>query len=140
MLNYEKVLSDITLCSSLCTIILGDFNARCSVWWTREKTTIEGMQLESNTTVYGFHQLISQPTHLLPQNSSCIDLIFTDQPNLIVHSGVHLSLHLNCHHQITYCKLNLNTEYVPPYEHFVWDCNRANVEGSRKSLSLLIGE
>ena len=52
MLNYEKVLSDITLCSSLCTIILGDFNARCSVWWTREKTTIEGVQLESNTTVY----------------------------------------------------------------------------------------
>ena len=90
--------------------------------------------------VYGFHQLISQPTHLLPQNSSCIDLIFTDQPDLIVDSGVHPSLHLNCHHQITYCKLNLNTEYLPPYEHFVWDCKRANVEGSRKSLSLLIGE
>lgn len=30
-----------------------------------------------------------------------IDLVFTDQPNLVVHSGVHLSLHKNCHHCTT---------------------------------------
>ena len=89
--NFEKVLSDTTFCNSLFTIILGDFNARSSVWWTRDKTTIEGTQLESLTSVYGFHQLISQPTHLLPQTSSCNDLIFTEQPNLIVDSGVHPS-------------------------------------------------
>ena len=65
---------------------------------------------------------------------SWIDLIFTDQPNLIVDSGVHPSLHSNCHHQITYCKLNLSIEYPPPYEHLVWDYNRANVEGIKKSI------
>ena len=42
-------------------------------------------------------------------------------------------LHSNCHHQITYCKLNLNIEYLPPYERLVWDYNRANVEGIKKS-------
>ena len=51
---------------------------------------MKGTQLESPTTVHGFHQLLSQPTHLLPQTSSCIDLILTDQPNLIVDSGAHL--------------------------------------------------
>ena len=132
--KFEKVLSDTTFCNSLFTIILGDFNARSSVWWTRDKTTIEGTQLESLTSVYGFHQLISQPTHLLPQTSSCIDLIFTDQPNLIVDSGVHPSLHSNCHHQITYCKINLNIEYPPPYERLFWDYNRA----LKNQLSLLI--
>ena len=132
--KFEKVLSDTTFCNSLFTIILGDFNARSSVWWTRDKTTIEGTQLESLTSVYGFHQLISQPTHLLPQTSSCIDLIFTDQPNLIVDSGVHPSLHSNCHHQITYCKINLNIEYPPPYEGLVWDYNRANVDGIKNSI------
>ena len=89
---------DTTFCNSLFTIILGGFNARSSVLWTRDKTTIEGTQLEFLTSVYGFHQLISQPTHLLPQTSSCIGLIFTDQPNLIVDSGVHPSLHSICHH------------------------------------------
>ena len=116
MSNFEKVSSDTTLCNSLFTAILDDFNARSSVWWTRDKPTIEGTQLESFTSVYGFHQLISQPTHLLPQTSSYIDLIFADEPNLIVDSGVHHLLHSNCQHQITYCKLNVNTEYPPPYE------------------------
>ena len=77
---------------------------------------------------------MSQPTHLLPQTCPCIDLIFTDQANLIVDSGVHPSLQSNCHHQITYCKLNLNIEYPPPYERLVWDYNRANVEGIKKSI------
>ena len=56
-----------------------------------------------------YHKLVrlSQPTHLLPQTSSCIDLIFTDQPNLMVERGVHPSLYSNCHHQITYCQYNL---------------------------------
>ena len=126
--KFEKVLSDTTLCNSLFTIILGDFHAKSSVWWTRDKTTIEGTQLESLSSVHGFHQLISQPTHLLPQTSSCIDLIFTDQPNLIVDSGIHPSLHSNCHHQITCCKINLNTEYQPPYEHLVWECIKKSIE------------
>ena len=106
--NFEKILSHTTLCNSLITIILGDFNARSSVWWTRNITTIERTKLKSLTSVYGFHQLTSQPTHLLLQTSSCVDLIFTDQPNLIVDSGLHPLLHSNCHHLITYYKLNLN--------------------------------
>ena len=74
--------------------------------------------------MHGFHQLISQPTHLLLQSPPCIDLIFTDQLNLIVHP----SLHSNCHHQITHCKLNLNIKYPPPYERLVRDYNKVNVE------------
>ena len=83
-----------------------------------------------------YHKLVtlSQPTHLLPQTSSCIDLIFTDQPNLMVERGVHPSLYSNCHHQITYCKLNLSIEYPPPFERLVWGYNRANVEGIKKSI------
>ena len=67
-------------------------------------------------------------------SSFCIDLIFTDQSNLIVDSGVHPSLHSNSHHQITCCKLNLNIKYPPPYEHLVWDYNKANVESIKKSI------
>ena len=42
---------------------------------------------------------------------SCIDLVFTDQPNLSVKTGVHESLHLNCHHQIVQSSFNLNICY-----------------------------
>ena len=44
----------------------------------------ECTDIDSLTTMHGLHQLISDPTDLLPNSSSCIDLIFTDQPNLPV--------------------------------------------------------
>ena len=89
---------------------------------------------------YGFHQLVSEPTHLLPTSTYCIDLIFTDQPNLVVDSGTHSTLNPKCHHQITYCKLNLNIKYPPPYQRLVWDYKRANVESIKMSIELVNSE
>ena len=68
----------------------------------------------------GLQQLISEPTHLLRNSLSCIDLIFTDQPSLAVDNGVPPSLHPNCHHQIIYFKFSLVIKYLPPYECLVW--------------------
>ena len=66
---------------------------------------------------------------------SCIDLIFTDQPSLVADSGVHSTLHENCRHQITYCKLNLKIEYPPPYERLVWDFKRAVVNAITTAIN-----
>ena len=55
--------------------------------------------------MYDFHQLISDLTHILPASSYCMDLIFIDQPKLVVNSGIHPSIHANRHHQITYGNL-----------------------------------
>ena len=33
-------------------------------------------------------QLISEPTHISQQSPSCIDLSFTNQPNIAINSGV----------------------------------------------------
>ena len=72
--------------------------------------------------------------NLLSQTFTCVDVIFTDQPNLIVDSDARQSLHSNCHHQITHCKLNFNIEYPPPYERLVWDYNKANIESIKISV------
>ena len=98
--NLDKILNDVKQLGSTFLIMLCDFNAKSKTWWTHDITTNEGVQIESLTSTYGLHQLISDPTHILPNSSSCIDLIFTDQPNLVVDSGVHPSLHPNCHHHI----------------------------------------
>ena len=82
------------------SIILGDFNARSNSWWIGDIETSEGSGINALTTSYGFQQLISEPTHILNNSSSCIDLIFTDQPNLVNNSGTHPSLYPNCHHKI----------------------------------------
>lgn len=43
----------------------------------------------------------------------------TDQPILAGDSDIHSSLHPNCHHKITYCKINSLIEYLS--ERLVWD-------------------
>ena len=136
--NFSTILSDTATNNSLFFIILGDFHILSLAWWTNEKITTEFTKLEFLTTVPGFHQLISQPTHLMHHLSSCLDLIFTDQPNLIVDSSVHPCFRSNCHHQITYCKLNPNFKYPVPYEHLVWDYNKENLKVLKNLLNLLI--
>ena len=119
------------------SIILGGFNARSKSWWKSDINTIEGTKIDSVTTSYGLQQLITQPTHLLANSSSCIDLIFTDQPSLIVDCGIHPSLHPNCHHQIVYCKLDLKIVYPPSYQRLVWDFERANIDSIRKAIKMI---
>ena len=63
------------------TITLGDFNAKSCDWWPDDITFPEGTHINSLISMYGFDQVISDPTHILPASSSWIDLIFTDQPN-----------------------------------------------------------
>ena len=70
----------------------------------------------------------------------CIDLIFTEQPNLSVNSGIHASLKPNCHHQIVQSKFDLNIFYTPPYQRLVWDYKKAVVSNIQKALDLVSWE
>ena len=115
LVNFDKLLNQVNMLKSSFTVILGDFNARSQSWWSDDITSFEGSHIDSLTTTYGFNQLISDSTHLLPNSSVCIDLIFTDQLNLAVDSGVHLTLYGNCHYQIIFSKFNPMIEYHPPY-------------------------
>ena len=51
-----------------------------------------------------------------------------------MNSGVHASLHPNCHHQIIHTSFNLNITYSPPYKRLIWDYKKADSEKIRKAL------
>ena len=95
-INFELTLSKMHAENPFCVIITGDFNCRSARWWKDDIENNEGKHFESLTSDLGLHQLISEPTHFMGDSKSCIDLIFTDQPNLVVESGVHPSLHEQC--------------------------------------------
>ena len=132
--NFENLLNFVKGIKPSFTIIMGNFNARSRSWWPDDITSPEGTDINSLKTMHGLHRLISDLTHLLPNLFSCIDLIFTDQPNLAVDCGVYPSLHPYCHHQIIYCKFNSMTEYPHPYECLVWKYNHANQNAIAKTL------
>ena len=134
--NLRETLSQILIqfqqITLFLTVVLGDFNAKSNLWYKNDKTTNEGFKIDGIASQCGLHQLINEPTHLTRNASSRIDLIFTSQPNLVMESGVHSSLHENCHHQMTFAKFNLKIYYPPPYEQEVWHYQKANSENISK--------
>ena len=83
---------------------------------------------------FALSQVINKPTHISQNFNSCIDLLFTNQNNLITDSGVHPLLHSHCHHQIIYGKFNLKVFYPPPCERHVWHYEHANVDMISKAI------
>ena len=109
-------------------LVTGDFNAKSKHCCSQNSTNFEGITIENVTSQFGLSQIISEVTHVLESSSSCIDLIFTMQPNLVVESGVQPSLHSNYHHQIVFAKFNLQIYYSPPYPREIWHYKQANTE------------
>ena len=71
-------------------------------------------------------QLINEPTHFRENcRPACIDLILTDQLNIVTNYGVRPSLDPTVKHQITYCNLNLSIPYAPSCHMNVWHFDRA---------------
>ena len=135
--NFEHLLSDINARKPSVSVILGDFNARSTSWWSSDIDSLEGSKLFSLSALNGFHQIISEPTHVQRNSSSCIHLIFNDQPSLVINNGVHASLHPSCHHQIIHCTFNLRIVYPPPYQRLLWNCKKADVSKIQKALQLV---
>ena len=72
-----------------------ELNAKSSNWLSNDTATAECAQLDYLTSLHGMKQVITKPKHILENSACLIDLIFTNQPNIIMESGVHSSPHKN---------------------------------------------
>ena len=117
-------------------MIIGDFNRRNSNWYHGDPVTPQGTHVEALRSFYGLNQLIIKTLAWLLQNSSTfIDLGFTNQPYLVMKSGVHSSLSSMCHHEIFFVKLNMSVKYLPPFEHVLWDYSRADTTSLNQAIN-----
>ena len=96
-LNLDSIMTN----NPFLTVILGEFNAKSSLLYNNDVATYEGSKIDGVTSQFGLQQRIKEPTHIIADSLSCIDLIFTTQPNLVMEYGVHSSLHSDWHHHIT---------------------------------------
>ena len=116
--------------------MIGDFNDKPKDWCSIYITNYEGSELNFLTSKFGLSQIIKEPTHILDKSRSCRNLIFTSQPNMVIDSGVHASLHSNCHHQIIYAKFDLKISFAPPYERTVWHLKHANSDHIKRAINI----
>ena len=136
MSKFHQNHPDTNLSNPVLRLILEDINCRSNSWWDGDISSKEGINLESTSISHRLRQLIIDSTHILSQSSSCIDLIFIDQPYFAIGSGVHSSLHIYFRHKLIYFKFE---NCAPaPYQHLVWNYKRGNVTGIRKAQEILL--
>ena len=134
--NFETLYSNIQSENPFATFFTGDFNAHTQSWWLSGKTTPEGEEIDELFAKLGLSQIISEPTNFEPhKNPSCIDLIVTDQPNIILESDTRASLDSYCHHQIIHCKLNFRIPPPLPFERKIWHFHRANSAAIKRCMT-----
>ena len=133
--NFELTLDAVSATNPFLIVAIGDFNAKSSNSYTGDTTTFEGSKIEAITSQFGLKQIINEPAHIQGKSESCIDLLFSSQPNLVMSSGIHSSLHQNCHHQIIFAKFNLKVHYPPPYECELWHFKKANTDYIKRTIN-----
>ena len=135
--NVENLVTKIKNEKPYTMFFTGDLNCHSQSWYPDGDTNEEGIQLDNLLSNLSLTQLISEPTHFFRDDClpSCIDLIITDQPNLVIDSGVRPSLDHTVKHQIIFCKLNFKIPPLPNFFRRIWHFNRANTGMIRETIS-----
>ena len=125
--NFHNLHEKIKSLKPYAMFFTGDFNAHSETWYPEGDTNPEGVQLDNLFSELNLTQIISEPTHFMRDtcNPTCIDLIITDQPNLVLGSGVRDSLDSTVKHKIVFCKINFKIPPPPKYLRKFWFFNRA---------------
>ena len=74
--NLEYNLDSVMVNNPFLTVVLGDFNAKTSLWYNNDITTYEGSKIDGVTSQFGLQQIIKEPTRFISGSLLCIDLIF----------------------------------------------------------------
>ena len=76
--NFEFNLDATAQNDPFSIVLLGDIYAKLSNWHKNDTTNdnIKGTKIDSMTSQFGIQQLINEPTHIIPELSSCINLNF----------------------------------------------------------------
>ena len=73
--RWEETIININYCFPTIAMYIGDFNARNLEWWNGDSTNLQCTKLPELAAQYNLTQVIDDPTQILPNSASCIDLI-----------------------------------------------------------------
>ena len=80
---------------------MGDFNCKHISFCPTDMTTPDGKAIKAFFDSKDFTQLIHEPTRFQNENSSCLDLIFTNNPSNMSSTSVHPQINNFDHGPIT---------------------------------------
>ena len=105
--NLDTLMDHINNELPFCSLIIGDLNARCSKWYNNDISNSVGRKIDTLISSAGYKQIINKLNHIVNNSSSCTDLIFCNNLNLLSNCSVDLSLFEKCRHNIIFDKINI---------------------------------
>ena len=134
--NFKNLYDGIIQEKPYAMFFTGDANGHTQTWYPEGDTNDEGVKLDELFSDLNLNQIINEPTHFFRDDCtpSCIDIILTDQPNLVMSSGVRPSLDPTVKHQIVFCKLNFKIPPPPKYRRKIWHYAKSQVGNIKKSI------
>ena len=137
LMNFENLRNAINQENPYAMFFTGDVNGHTQAWYPEGDTNAEGVKLDDLFSNLNLNQIINEPTHFFRDDCtpSCIDIILTDQPNLVMSSGVRPSLDPTVKHQIVFCKLNFKIPPPPKYRRKLWHYSKSQAENIKKSTA-----
>ena len=83
--DFELILDSIINKNPFFIVAIGNFNAKTTNWYKNDINSYDGSKNDTITSQFGL-QITNEPTYITSNSSSCIYLVFTSQPNLVMKS------------------------------------------------------
>ena len=82
--TFNLTLDKIKLENPFMILVTGDFNAKHNRWYSEDTTDKHGTTIQEMFAHHTLTKTVDQPTNITSQTKPCINLVATDQPNLIL--------------------------------------------------------
>ncbi len=115
-------------------IFLGDMNGRNVLFWNGDKTNTEGRALYASFNSLGFDNMIHEPTRIVGDTKSCIDLLFTNNPFMFSKIGVREKIVEICDHCPIFATMEYNYARPQCYKRWVWNFDKGDYDKFRTML------
>lgn len=109
-------------------------NARNTLFWNQDTTNTEGRALNAIFQTYNYDEMIHEPTRIVGNTKSCIDLMFTNNPFLFTEIGTRDKIVEICDHHPIFATLKYTLKKPKCYSRWVWDFKRGDFEKFRSLL------
>lgn len=131
--NFQITLDKIRLLPrKYILVILGDLNAHYNNMYHQDSTDI-GRQIHRFLEGNSLSQLITEPTRVIRQQATILDVIITNCPNFFVSTGT-LSPPSNCDHSVIFAKMNIQFYKCYSFKREIWNFNNVDTINLNKEL------
>jgi hypothetical protein len=115
--------------------ILGDLNDSTPIWESDHQRSELGLKLYDFINSRDLHQLILEPTYILPHSANILDLLITDSPGYVVNQNQGVLPPIGSHHQVIFAELKIQYRRDKAYLREIWNYNRGDYPSLVTALS-----